>query len=442
MATAYTFALVDQAIRYSVVASLLVAALSCGSPRSSPVAVPDPPPAGPSPVVTPKTCQAYASFIPPVPASRVNDRCGWVPVAGMPSDIQITPHPEDRTAGRCKPISTTGAGVIVARVWHMTWGWFERDGRKLGEVSVDGLADLFLPQQRAALSPHLVTCNIDFKDQNTCYGSAAVESVAPDGTSATLRLDEAAPEWEIGGFLRVPLPPSASGMALAVTEWTAPLEAGVSDWRVRFRVVDEYATECGTAWTMAEGGPTTAARVTIAVDDHLRVLLLLERYFPLRLSARWFTIEGDPLTDEFAVTVPMPSCDPDCSWTNGQLYLTPLIGGGVAYQRGLQYLAVFPSGEPRYEPAPPWLTRMNLHNLYRVGDRGYAFIYLERPRAGDCIDKVEFVSAEGANCGRLTLESAAQCPEHAWVGRDGTVFLMPDNAADPCRFMMWDRLLQ
>jgi hypothetical protein len=273
-----------------------------------------------------------------------------------------------------------------------------------------------------------------------------VGSIAPDGTpAAAMSLGDAAPEWELGGFATALLPPTANGIGLAVKEHKTPFEVGFSRWRSLVRVVDERARECGVPWVAAEGGPVGVPLVTLAVDDHSRVLVFFELFFPYKQAARWFTIDGEPLTDEFPVAIPIPPCDPDCSYTGGQRYLTPLIGGGVAFQQGLQYLAVFPSAEPRHEPAPAWLRQMDGHMLHRVGgDKGYAFMRLPHPYREpiDCSDEIAFVAAGGRPCGTMNLDSGFECATNATVGRDGTVIQMANRWRDPCRFVVYDGLLQ
>lgn len=396
-------------------------------------------------------CHAFDAYGPPSEV-HAGDTCAWVPDPGPPTTLTVVPRPDETRAGRCAPVWTTRGGLVLAPVGaeavsgpfgvrgHAVWRWMDSTGRTVAESSLDVLPDLFAPQHAAALAPHLVTCNLDFKDTNVCYGSMAVDSVAPGREPTTVALGDAAPEWEVGGFAVVPLAPSAAGIALAVRELETPFDPARSRWRVRLRVVDEDAVECGIGPVLASGKPP-APITFFAVDDHLRVLLLLERYFPYRLTARWFALDGAPLTDEFDVAIPVPDCDPSCSWTGGQLWLTGLIGGGIAYQRGLQYLAVFPSGEARYEQAPAWLTRMNGYNMERVGDQGYAFVELGAPRAGLCKERFEFVSISGRPCGRVTLDTGGSCTTSAMVGRDGTVFLQ-DGRVDPCSFFMWPRLFE
>jgi hypothetical protein len=231
-------------------------------------------------------------------------------------------------------------------------------------------------------------------------------------------------------------------MAVIVDEVTPDLwEDDPRLSRAFVRIFDDNARECGTAWEVWRGPRDGRPVLQFAVDDQLRVLVLFERYLPFRRSARWFTLDGRPLTEEFSVAIPAADCIYACVAKQGRL--VPLIGGGVAYQEGQQYLAVFPGGEPRHEPPPAWLAEKRGHILHRARG-GYVFVpYVTTLRYGStCAERISFVSADGEDCGTMRLDDLLTCPLRIDVGRDGTVLqLSQEWNIHPCRFSVWDKLL-
>jgi hypothetical protein len=111
-------------------------------------------------------------------------------------------------------------------------------------------------------------------------------------------------------------------------------------WRVVVWVVDERGNVCGVPWEAARGDDEFPAPY-LGIDDDLNVLVYFEANWliPGPQFARWYTIDGTPLTDTF----PAPTGRADCkepgspgSGTCDSISLVPLIGGGFAYEEGYQ----------------------------------------------------------------------------------------------------------
>jgi hypothetical protein len=279
--------------------------------------------------------------------------------------------------------------------------------------------------------------------------STALEVWQSSGAHSVYALN-VTPNWLVQSYGdRSVLPPPLSGGVFAIAESYGQIEPY---WRVIVRFFDTHGAICPTPWIAAAVTGTTEAmpQPYVAVDDQLHVLV----FFPWDAAfnglfggvqrARWFTLDGTPLTDEFAAPVGFSDCGQvPCSWQG----LVPLVGGGLAWHEGYQWRGVFPSAQPRVDPAPDWLVAMNGHKLTRVGSQGYAFVPVtDAPLlafASQCADRIEFVAADGTHCATMSLADGLSCPRAATIGRDGSVvqwtYLVPD--AQRCQVAIWDRLV-
>jgi hypothetical protein len=413
---------------------------------------PEPPPTvRRRPPPEPSVCTAFDRMDRPLPPRPAPSGCDWVPGQVEPRRFTIR-----TTNPKCYTASTTGDGKFFTYVTWLEgkgdqWAFIGRGGEVLSSFWHDDPVQSFAPLETKVtgifnpkipdpIPPHPVRripvmVSLDMDGQ---HGSTIVEY-------------NAVPPWDgIGVDSVIPYP--AVGKAFGAAEWTG--FQGGFEWHVYVWIFDENASVCGVPWEAAsgkgiDGGPPPTP--WIAVDENMNVLILFDFSmfygFPGRQSARWYTVDGKPLTDEFEAPIGHAVCSHVCF--PGQHALVPLIGGGLVYQEGQQWLAYFPSAEPRVEPAPTWLTDWNFHTLHQVGGRGYAVIPYtgggsEYPR---CEDRINFVSAHGDPCGTMMLD-VWPCDSGGviFVGRDGSVIQRGPTSTyehpDDCEFVIWDRLLE
>ena len=137
------------------------------------------------------------------------------------------------------------------------------------------------------------------------------------------------------------------------------------------------------------------------------------------LSARWFDVDGKPLTEEFLLT-------DGATGETGSLELAQLIGGGlllVGRGHDPQALVTVASGAAKAEAAPAWMQSLPDTRLQIVqGGRGYAVIPMKANRVA-CSQSVGVVSPAGDWCSTSDFPLAqGQCDTFdLTMGADGTV---------------------
>ncbi len=405
------------------------AAPDAGAPKDPPVDTipPWPPPPGPT------VCSAFDAYEFPV-HSPARGGCDWVPAVFPPRTLEITPGV---WGPLCYPTWTTGSGDIAAWLVGDLWALVTREGEVASRVSSPpGTRSIssMQPQMTTLVGQYL------YDDPLRKIWRPVLASWAPDGTTSSVFLDRFEPFFHTVEGTQISLSFPAVGVALGILEFDQ-LTGG---WRAMVWVLDERVNVCGVPWE-ADRGTDEFPAPFLGVDADLNVLVYYDGtgLFPGPQFARWCTIDGKPLTERFPAPVGRADCkEPGTPGAGicGAVGLVPLIGGGFAYQEGLQYRGFFPPREARMEPAPAWLEAYNGHELHRVGDRGYAAIPvvgLERFHV-PCADHIDFVSATGESCGTMMLESPLECAR-IYVGRDGTV--LQSSWRDPCRIAVWDHLL-
>jgi hypothetical protein len=430
-------------------ASVALLAAACGT-RDDPPA-PQQPATRYKPPPEPSVCTAFERVDRPLPPRPAPSGCGWIPAPREPRRLTIR-----TTRPYCWDAFTTGDGdfftnvtaiqdegyqyAFVSPAGEILYSFAESDPLQSFaplETKVTGIYYPLVPDpappHRIRRAPVMVSLDVDGE-----HGATIVEY-------------HAIPPWYSGGGRDCVLPYPAVGKAVAMPEAQGYL--GGYEWLVYVWVFDEDASVCGVPWVAAQDGGLAGRpmpRPYIAVDENMNVLVLLDFAmffgYPGLQTARWFSIDGTPLTDEFEAPIGHAACSHVCFGM--QPALVPLVGGGVAYQEGQQWLAFFPSAEPRVEPAPPWLSEWNFHTLHQVGGRGYALIPFMGPDSPTCEDRVEFVSAYGERCGTMMLDEVWPCGSgwRVFVGRDGSVIqrgpIPTVEKPDDCEFAIWDRLLE
>jgi hypothetical protein len=164
----------------------------------------------------------------------------------------------------------------------------------------------------------------------------------------------------------------------------------------------------------------------------------------------WFDATGAAMTRQFLVATGL-------SEMGGGLY--PLISGGFAFLHigaaGAErdWVGVIPSGEPRLDPAPSWLTsRPDRVPTLARGRLAYAMIPSGQS-VDVCQQELEVVSAAGNSCGRieLPLDGLPCTTRDLRLGLDGTVMQMLPRSREPfvpqstirkCTARFWPAALQ
>jgi hypothetical protein len=347
--------------------------------------------------------------------------------------LHIPPMPGGQL---CYPAWTIGNGDLVIMVSNgdattaptFQWGYFDRDGVLISQFASPPTLG---PGMTAVLGGDL------WYDSVRMMWRPILRSFAPDGSRYELLLDRYEPFFHFAGGGGAWLPSPAVGTILADRE----ISQADGSWRTMVWVMDEHANVCGVPWK-ATSGTGDAPYIYAGVDSDLNVLVFYEGdwLFPGEQTAQWYSIDGKPLTPRFSAPVGRADCGHGCE-TEG---IVPLIGGGFAYAEGLQWRAFFPSKAARMEPAPAWLQDYFGHELYPLGDRGYAAVpnvSLLNKYSFPCADHIDFISATGESCGTMKLESPLSCAR-IYVGRDGTVFQASWAEPEKCHLAVWDYLLR
>ncbi|MCY1041284.1 hypothetical protein OV208_08135 [Corallococcus sp. bb12-1] len=183
--------------------------------------------------------------------------------------------------------------------------------------------------------------------------------------------------------------------------------------------------------------------VLVGVDTRGRTLLLWRELGDASWVGQWRRQDGS------ALTAPFPAADdPSPTGFTGGV-LSPLVGGGLAFQLVGQWVRRFPSGEARALPAPTWLASRPGTSLSLIRqNRAYSLAPPPTLVTGSgCQESLLFFTSDGGACGELNLPlGGATCDgRRAGVGVDGTVVQQIDlniPANNQCAWRWWSRLLR
>jgi hypothetical protein len=160
-------------------------------------------------------------------------------------------------------------------------------------------------------------------------------------------------------------------------------------------------------------------------------------------TGQWLRQDGS------ARTPPFPAADDPAPSDFFSGLLRPLVGEGLAFRIGGQWVRQFPSGEPTALPAPGWLAANPGTDLILIRHEGaYALVPPPTSIEGSgCQERVRLFTRTGESCGDLVLPfGGSECSErHLGIALDGTVIQQLElniPANDQCAWRWWPRLLR
>lgn len=341
--------------------------------------------------------------------------------AGLVPALLAAPREAVATGdGTCLSASADGIGDVALETLEehgaaTEWRLYSPGGAALGEVRVDGYAEL-LPQP---LGFHAVRVGEAAPPALSAYseqGELWQETALWDP-------DEEAPVWTAAA-------PVPAGGAVAIVS----ASTDDAEWTVTAQRFDAQGRRMNGPRTVVEGEGESMPFVYAGVDVQGRTLVLWDDDVngegPHVLWGRWLDPAGRRLTRSFVISVDEHPAGPP--------RVVPLVGGGLALAHGVTWERVLPAGGARPLAAPAWLTS-NPDTTPQLIHAGQGYALLPGPSIGPVCEQVIAIhAANGRRCGAVRIPVSPCQPASVSLGRDGTLVQLLQG--DHCAVRWWPRL--